>query len=172
MLTLTQKAAMWQFFKAVFSTISYTVDSSVIEGDTAKVTVTLTAPDFESINLYEYIDEEQLEAAALEALAANGYTLEDIAAADEAEMEIMADIVFNAERDYLVNGLLEAVKNADIVSETSVIELVFTDGRWLVTNEADIEEAIVTVYDENGNAYEIPESDVDFYLENGFTLGE
>lgn len=128
-----------EIFKAIFGTMTYTVDNCVVEGDKAQVTVTLTSPDFESINLDEYVDDAEMEAVALEALLSNGYTLEDLQTADEAELEIMADIVLKATIDYTVNGLLEATKSADKISETSVIELVFADGRWLVTGEAETE---------------------------------
>lgn len=110
--------------KEFIKNITYKVNSETIEGDTAKVNVTLNGPDI-SEALNQFIDKAFAEAFSQ---AFSEQTLSD----EEA----------NAKYDKMFAEILNGMKNTD---RTMDIELIKENNEWKVKNENDLIKLVINI---------------------------
>lgn len=98
------------------------VDSELVDDTTAEVTVEITCPDFEGMDIDSYLTEENL-LAAFEEL---GYTEEDLANVTDEEEQMALTID-------AIGVIIEMMADdAEVIVEEDVFEVEYEDGEWVV----------------------------------------
>lgn len=147
------------------SLIIFKITGSEINGEKATVTMEVSVPDFESINVENYITQESVLLIYAEVLAGRGYTLENLESITGYELDA---ITAEVQLATILYAFEEIVKNADElpkVTQTDTAELIFIDGKWLIVEET---EETITLYSIDGRTISVFESEVDDYLALGW----
>lgn len=125
-LTDEQAEMVEDFIADVLDFIEFDVVDASTESSTnspAYVTVEITYPDFENLDTTAYTDDTDYMFSKLDEL---GYTIDDISnITDENEL---ADIMF----EFLISVMEDMAGDADMISETFEVEVVYEDGEWVI----------------------------------------
>ncbi|MBQ7876591.1 MAG: copper amine oxidase N-terminal domain-containing protein, partial [Clostridia bacterium] len=132
-LTESQVVLVEKFTKDIMQLLTYEVTGSTVNGNTAEVSVKMTMPNMEAMDLEAYFTEESLLYLYTELLADTGYALEDLASiTDEAEIEEISNILIEGTFAYIVAAIEIETETAGYIVEEDVEKLEKVDGKWLI----------------------------------------
>lgn len=114
----------------IFSGVDFEVGDSEVDGDKATVAITMTYPDFDSIDIESLLTEDLM----MQAVAATGYTTDELSEMSEEEgMEIMPDLM-KAMFELMGDAIVDSMNKADVLVVDGELELEYVDGEWIITN--------------------------------------
>lgn len=131
-LSETQVKLVEKFTKDIMGLISYEIKGSVINGNTAEVTVATTTPNFESIDLEAYLTEEAITVVYMQVFTDMGYTVDDLYSMTEEDTAKMEEALTEAIFDYIVEVFYQAAEEAAPMITEDVEKLEKVDGKWLI----------------------------------------
>lgn len=109
------------FVKDIFGTISFEIDDIEVSDDEAKVDFTMTAPDFDSIDMGDE--------AIMQFMQDEGYSLEELSQMSEEEaMGVLGEIMPKV-FEWMIDDVLPA---ADTTSESDTLALEKDGSDWLI----------------------------------------
>lgn len=131
-LTEEQAVLVENFTKDMLSFISYEITGMSVTDDKAEVYVTIVTPDFDNMQLEEYMTEDAIMLLMFGIIEELGYSLEDMEALTPEEEALLQNALVAGVFEYIVAAIEAEAETAGYLTTEDVEILTKVDGKWFI----------------------------------------